>query len=230
MPLAAADKDGYRTRTWWQRLFGGGTARDREAPWAGERPRIRRGPNALLLVPVLVLVVVPLVWLAAVKTDDAVNGTVDHFVRRAPMSANSHNASHSDPNHGPKLAFDGLSNTFWGDGYGGGGEGVSLEASFVQPRRLLNLIITSGISPQPDKYATQARPQILDATVFSSDGKSRTTKLHLDDVPGPQKLKLRGENVVRVKLTIRSAYGVADNRQVCIAEVEFFTRSSLRNL
>ena len=100
----------------------------------------------------------------------------------------------------------------------------------MQPRRLLNVIITSGVSKQPDRYATQARPQILDATVYSSEGKSRVTALQLDDAPGPQKLKLRGDNVVRVRLTIRSAYGAAPNRQVCIAEVEFFTRSTVKTL
>jgi hypothetical protein len=228
MRLVDADKDGFRTRTWWQRLFEG--AQDREAPWAGERPRLRRARSNALLIAVLVILGVPLLWTAVVKADDAGNAVVDHFVKRVPMQANASSASHSDPNHGPRLAFDGLSNTFWGNGYGGGGQGVHLEASFTQPRRLLNVIITSGISKQPDRYATQARPQILDATVFSSDGTSRTTALHLDDAPGPQKLKLRGNNVVRVRLTIRSAYGAAPNRQVCIAEVEFFTRSTVKTL
>ncbi|RKS70955.1 hypothetical protein BZB76_5435 [Actinomadura pelletieri DSM 43383] len=229
MALSAADKDGYRTRTWWQRLFGGDVPR--EAPWAGERPRLRRGGRARLLSwAALVLLAVPLVWTAAVKTDDAVNGVVDHFVKRAPAPTSAAKASHTDPKHGPKFAFDALKNTFWGTGHGGSGQNIFLEATFAQPRRLLNVIITSGMSTQPDKYATQARPQSLHATVFSSDGSSRTTTLHLDDVPGPQKLKLRGDNVVRVRLTIRSAYGVADDRQVCIAEVEFFTRSTAKTL
>ncbi|MFC4055806.1 hypothetical protein ACFOY4_39485 [Actinomadura syzygii] len=228
MPLAAADKDGFRTRTWWQRLVHGD--RNREVPWAGERPRIRRGPGNLLTAAVLVLAGVAVVGTAVVKADDVANGVVDHFVKRAPAPPNAAKASHTDPKHGPQLAVDGLSNTFWGTGFGGGSQGVFLEASFVQPRRLLNVIITPGVSKQPDQYATQARPQILDATVFSSDGMSRTTELRLDDAPGPQKLKLRGENVVRVRLTIRSAYGAAPNRQVCIAEVEFFTRSTVRNL
>ncbi|MGH3243581.1 MAG: NADase-type glycan-binding domain-containing protein, partial [Spirillospora sp.] len=228
MRLAAADKDGYRTRTWWQRIVHGD--RDREVPWAGERPRIRRGPGNLLTFVVLAVAGVALVGVAVVKTDDVANGIVDHFVKRAPAPANAAKASHSDPNHGAQLAVDGLSNTFWGTGFGGGSAGVFLEASFTQPRRLLNMIVTPGISKQPDKFATQARPQILDATIISSDGKRRTTALTLDDAPGPQKLKLRGDNVVKVRLTIRSAYGVASNRQVCIAEVEFFTRSTLKTL
>ncbi|WUH98489.1 hypothetical protein OHR68_34065 [Spirillospora sp. NBC_00431] len=228
MRLAAADKDGFRTRTWWQRLLNGD--RGQEAPWAGERPRIRRGPGNLLTVAVLALAATVLVGTAAVKADDVVNGVVDHFVKRAPAPANSAKASHSDPNHGARLAIDGLHSTFWGTGFGGGSQGVFLETSFTQPRRLLNVIITSGISKQPDKYFTQARPQILDATLVFSDGKRKTTALHLDDSPGPQKLKLRGDNVVQVRLTIRSAYGIASNRQVCIAEVEFFTRSTLKTL
>lgn len=228
MRLAAADSSGSRTRTWWQRIFEGG--RDREAPWAGERPRLRRGPGRVLYLVVLTLLSVSLLWVAVLKVDDVGNGIVDHFVKRAPVPPNASKAAHSDPKHGPQLAFDSLSDTFWGTGYGGGGQGVYLEASFVQPRRLLNVIITSGVSKQPDRYATQARPQILDATVYSSEGKSRVTALQLDDAPGPQKLKLRGDNVVRVRLTIRSAYGAAPNRQVCIAEVEFFTRSTVKTL
>ncbi|QXJ21396.1 zinc ribbon domain-containing protein [Actinomadura graeca] len=228
MRLAAADKNGSRTRTWWQRIFEGG--RDREAPWAGERPRLRRTPGRVLPLVAMSLLGVALLWTAIVKVDDVGNGIVDHFVRRVPVTSNASAASHSDPKHGAKLAFDGLSDTFWGTGYAGGGQGVFLEASFVQPRRLLNLIITPGISKQPDRYATQARPQILDATVISSDGTARTTELQLDDAPGPQKLKLRGNNVVRVRLTIRSAYGAAPNRQVCIAEVEFFTRAAIKTL
>ncbi|MFI0409258.1 NADase-type glycan-binding domain-containing protein [Actinomadura sp. 3N508] len=228
MRLTAAGKDGFRTRTWWQRIFHG--ERDGEAPWAEERPRLRRGPGNLLTVVALVMAGVALAVTVAVKADDVAGGVVDHFVKRAPVPPNGTTASHSDPNHGPKLAMDGLSNTFWGTGLGGGGQGAFLEASFSQPRRLLNVIITSGISKQPDQYATQGRPQILDATVFSSDGKSRTTALRLDDAPGPQKLKLRGDNAVRVRLTIRSAYGAAPDRQVCIAEVEFFTRSTVKTL
>ena len=228
MPLAAADRDGPRTRTWWQRLLRGD--RHREVPWAGERPRLRRGPGDLLLTAALIASGVALVGTAAVKADDAAHAVVDHFVKRAPVPANGAKASHSDPKHGPGLAVDRLRNTFWGTGYGGGSQGVFLETSFSQPRRLLNVIITPGMSTQPDLYATQARPQILDATVYSSDGKSKTTKLQLDDAPGPQKLKLRGENVVRVRLTIRSAYGTASNRQVCVAEVEYFTRSTLKTL
>ncbi|WP_067463768.1 NADase-type glycan-binding domain-containing protein [Actinomadura macra] len=228
MRLAAADKNGSRTRTWWQRIFEGG--RDREAPWAGDRPRLRRAPGRMLSLVVLSLLGVSLLWTVIVKADDVGNGIVDHFVRRVPVTSNTAKASHSDPKHGAGLAFDGLSDTFWGTGYGGGGQGVFLEASFIQPRRLLNVIITPGISKQPDRYATQARPQILDATVFSSDDTTRTTELQLDDAPGPQKLKLRGNNVVRVRLTIRSAYGAAPNRQVCIAEVEFFTRAKIKTL
>lgn len=228
MILAAADRRGLRTRTWWQRLFDRDP--DREAPWAGERPRLRRGPGRVLVIAVLALLGVSLVWAVAVKADDVGNAVVDHFAKRAPVTPNQSKASHSDPNHGPRFAFDGLSDTFWGTGFGGGGNGVHLEASFAQPRRLLNVIVTSGVSTRPDQYATQARPQILDATVFSSDGTKKTTELRLDDAPGPQKLKLRGDDVVRVRLTIRSAYGIARNRQVCIAEIEFFTRSTAKTL
>ncbi|MFC4909638.1 discoidin domain-containing protein [Actinomadura gamaensis] len=226
MSLAAADPAGSRTRSWWRRILEPG---DRETPWAGERPRLRRGLNRTLGMVTVGAVGVGVVGTGAAYADDAVNGVVAHFAKRAPITASSAKASHSDPVHGPQLAFDGLNDTFWGDGYGGNGAGQYLEASFGQPRDLLNVIITPGVSKQPDQYAKQARPQVIEAKLTSSDGRSVIRTLNLDDAPGPQKLRLRGRKVVTVRLTLKAAYGAGPTVQVGITEVEFFGRSLARS-
>ncbi|MCP2342438.1 discoidin domain-containing protein [Actinomadura rupiterrae] len=222
MSLTAADPAGSRTRPWWRRILEPGNT---ETPWAGERPRLRRGLGRVLGMTCAAILGVGVVGTGVAYSDDAVNGVVAHFAKRAPISVSTSKASHSDPVHGPQLAFDGLNDTFWGDGYGGSGAGQFLEVTFGQPRDLLNVIITPGVSKQPDQFAKQARPQVIQALLTSSDGKTVTRTLRLDDAAGPQKLRLRARKVVKARLTLEAAYGAGPTVQVGITEIEFFGRS-----
>ncbi|MEV5570182.1 hypothetical protein AB0L06_09035 [Spirillospora sp. NPDC052269] len=222
MSLVSADPSGPRTRSWWRRII---RPDNREAPWAGERPRLRRGLNRALALTIAAALGLTAVGVGAAYADDAVNGVYDHFAKRVPVSVSDSKASHSDPNHGPRMAFDGLADTWWGDGYGGNGAGQYLESTFGQPTDLLNVIITPGVSKQPDQYARQGRPQILAALITTSDGKTVTKSLRLDDAAGPQKLPLRAHKVTKIRLTIEAAYGAGPNVQVGISEIEFFGRS-----
>ncbi|RMI45272.1 hypothetical protein EBO15_10100 [Actinomadura harenae] len=222
MSLVSADPSGPRTRSWWRRIL---RPDNSEAPWAGERPRLRRGLNRVLFTTIAAALGLTAVGFGAAYADDAVNGVYDHFAKRVPVSVSDSKASHSDPSHGPRMAFDGLADTWWGDGYGGSGAGQFLEATFGQPTDLLNVIITPGVSKQPDQYARQGRPQIIAARITSSDGRILTRTLRLDDAAGPQKLPLRAHKVTRIRLTLEAAYGAGPNVQVGISEIEFFGRS-----
>jgi hypothetical protein len=226
MSLVTAEERQTRTRSWWRRVI---DRNGREAPWAGERPRLRRGVGRLVVRVVAAVAAIGLVVAVVTYLGPAVNAVRDHFAKRVPVIPDGSRASHSDPNNGPAKAFDGLSDTYWGDGYRGPGFGQFVEATFTQPQRLLNVIITPGISTRPDLYATQGRPQILEATVFSAGGDSATRSLQLDDTAGPQKFRLNGADVVRVRLTIRAAFGATIDRQVAITEVEFFARTARKN-
>ncbi|WP_026414107.1 NADase-type glycan-binding domain-containing protein [Actinomadura oligospora] len=222
MSLVSADPSGPRTRSWWRRIL---RPDDSEAPWAGERPRLRRGLNRALATTIAAALGLTAVGVGVAYADNAVNGVYDHFAKRVPVSVSDSKASHSDPSHGPRMAFDGLADTWWGDGYGGSGAGQFLESTFGQPTDLLNVIITPGVSKQPDQYARQGRPQILAALITTSDGGTTTKTLRLDDAAGPQKLPLRAHKVTRIRLTIQAAYGAGPNVQVGISEIEFFGRS-----
>ncbi|WSS24385.1 zinc ribbon domain-containing protein [Streptomyces sp. NBC_01190] len=221
LTMAGRPQDAAR-RPWWRRLPGLG---DRQPPWAGERPRLRGGLGRVLSwvagAAALVLVVV-----AALHTGSAVQAVRDHFAKRAPISADSSKASHSYPGHGPGLAFDKLNNTWWGPGVTQSGAGEWIEADFARPTRLLDVVITSGESTQPADLAKSALPYRIEAVATTADGKKHSRFLTLDGASGGQTRAFRVGDVTAVRFILRSAYGATADKQVAIAEVEFFGPSS----
>jgi hypothetical protein len=207
---------------WWRRLPG---LRDRQVPWAGERPRLRRGLGRILSwvagVAVLALVVT-----AALNIGTAVQAVRDHFTKRAPISADSYKASHSYSEHGPELAFDKLNNTWWGPGQTQSGAGEWVEADFSQPTRLLDVVITSGESTQPSELSKSALPHSIEAVITTADGKTQSRFLTLDGASGGQTRAFRVGDVTAVRFILRSAYGASAVKQVALAEIEFFGPSS----
>ncbi|MCZ9336863.1 carbohydrate-binding protein, partial [Streptomyces sp. TRM76130] len=81
---------------------------------------------------------------------DGYQATRDHFAKRAPVAPDSVKASRSYPGHKPELVFDKLSNTWWGPGVSQSGEGEWIEAHFSEPVRLLDIIVTSGVSSRAE--------------------------------------------------------------------------------
>ncbi|MEU1529204.1 NADase-type glycan-binding domain-containing protein [Streptomyces fagopyri] len=207
---------------WWRRLL---DSRDGQPPWAGDRPRLRRGfgrvMNWVVGAVVFILVVV-----AAMNTGTAVQAVKDHFSKRAPIGPDSYKASRSFPGHGAGLAFDKLNNTWWGPGVSQSGDGEWLEARFAQPTRLLDLVITPGVSTRADQLSQSALPHRIEARVTTADGRTSTRFLTLDQGAGGQSRKFRAGDVTAVRFIIRSAYGAAASKQVSIAEIEFFGPSS----
>ncbi|MFM9700114.1 NADase-type glycan-binding domain-containing protein [Streptomyces europaeiscabiei] len=221
MPMAGRTEAPGRL-PWWRRMLNGHNA---ETPWAGDRPRLRRGFGRILNWVVAALVLTLIVTLA-LQADDGYQAARDHFAKRASVVPDSAKASRSFPGHKPDLAFDTYNNTWWGPGVTQSGEGEWIEAHFEQPVRLLDVVITPGVSKKPDQRAESARPHRIEATITAADGSTSTKILTLDQTAGGQSRKFRVGDAETVRFTIRSAYGADDKKQVAIAEIEFFGRSA----
>ncbi|MBD9726748.1 NADase-type glycan-binding domain-containing protein [Streptomyces caniscabiei] len=220
MPMAGRTEAPARL-PWWRRVL---TGRNTETPWAGDRPRLRRGFGQILswLVGALVLT---LIVTLAFQADDAYQATRDHFAKRASVVPDSFKASRSFPGHKPQLAFDTYSNTWWGPGVTQSGEGEWIEARFEEPTRLLDVVITPGVSKNADQRAESARPHRIEAKITAADGSVSTKTLVLDQSAGGQRRKFRVGEAETVRFTVLSAYGADAKKQVAIAEIEFFGRS-----
>ncbi|MET9910851.1 zinc ribbon domain-containing protein [Streptomyces sp. NPDC006476] len=207
---------------WWRRLFGAG---NRETPWAGDRPRLRRAFDRVLTW-LGAAVVLTLLIVGAVNLPQGIQATRDHFSKRAPVDPDSYSASRSYPGHKPDLAFDKFNNTWWGPGVSDSGQGQWIEAKFNEPTRLLDLRITPGVSTRADQLQQSARPHRIEATVTLANGKKTTRQLVLDQGPGSQREPFRVGEVTAVRFTIESAYGTDASKQVAIAEIEFYGPSN----
>lgn len=219
MPMSGRPQDDLVRRPWWRRLLD--FFRRRETPWAGDRPRL--GRNLGRVVTWLVGAgAAALVVVGAMHIGDGVRATQDHFAKRASVVPDSVSASHSYQGHGPKLAFDEYNNTWWGPGISESGAGEWLEAKFIQPVHLLDLVITPGESTQPADLQKSAEPHQLDVTVTTADGRTIVRHITLDQGSGGQTVSFRATKVTSVRFTVVSSYGIDKKKQVAIAEIEFF--------
>ncbi|MFF8593114.1 NADase-type glycan-binding domain-containing protein [Streptomyces sp. NPDC015220] len=221
MPMTRSEQASGRL-PWWRRLVGSG---NRETPWAGDRPRLRRTFDRVLTW-VGALVVLTLLIVLAVHIPQGVQATRDHFAKRAPVAPDRVTASRSYPGHKPELAFDKLNNTWWGPGVAESGQGQWIEARFSEPTRLLDLIITPGVSKRPDQLSQSALPHRVEARITLADGKTTTRELTLDQGAGGQRRAFRVGEVTAVRFVIESAYQTSAKKQVSIAEIEFFGPSN----
>ncbi|WP_030613544.1 zinc ribbon domain-containing protein [Streptomyces sclerotialus] len=217
----AARQEGPARLPWWRRMF---DRHNRPAPWAGSRPRLRRDLGRVLSW-LVGLIVVGLVVTALFNIGTAVDAVRDHFAKRAQVAPDAYAASRSFDGHSEKLAFDKFNNTWWGPGVSQSGEGEWIEARFDQPVRLLDLMITPGVSARPADLTKQALPHRVDALVTTSKGHHFTRHLVLDQSSGPQQIPFRVGEVSSVRFVVRSSYNVASDKQVTFAEIEFFGRS-----
>ncbi|MFI9052196.1 NADase-type glycan-binding domain-containing protein [Streptomyces sp. NPDC053427] len=202
------------------------TARpEAQGPYAGERPRLHRDRTRWIARAVVAAVIAGVVVGGIIGGPPAARAVQDHFAKRVPVPAAKWKASHSAARQGPKLAFDGYSNTWWGTGYSGASDGQYLEAGFGQPTDLLNVLITPGASARTPQAADPARPHEFDLIVTDSAGTQHVSHHRIND-GGVQKLDVPVRNAMTVRLVLHSAYGTTDRKQVAIAELEFFGRST----
>lgn len=209
MPLVASGDQASLRAPWWRRLFGG---RRQETPWAGDRPRLRRVFDRIGTW-ITVAVVATLAVLGFMYIPDGVQNTRDHFAKRAPVSPDGIKASRSFPGHNPELLIDKLSNTWWGPGITESGQGQWVEASFTEPTRLLDVIITPGVSTRADKLRESALPHRVKATITMKDGSVKTRDLTLDQGAGGQRRPFRVGEVTKVRFTIESAHAASAKKQ-----------------
>ncbi|MFD6288838.1 NADase-type glycan-binding domain-containing protein [Streptomyces sp. NPDC060205] len=221
MPMEGGPRPPER-QTWWRRLLNFGNG---QTPWAGERPRLRRGFGRIMNW-VVGAAVIGLVIALIVNIGDGIDATRDHFAKRAPVGPDSFRASRSYPGHSQKLAFDGLSNTWWGPGVSQAGEGEWIEARFDTPTRLLDVVITSGVSAKQEHLQESALPKRIEAQITTADGRKSSRFITLDRIAGGQARKFRVGEVRAVRFILRSAYAADAKKQVSIAEIEFFGRSN----
>ncbi|MFF4181831.1 zinc ribbon domain-containing protein [Streptomyces sp. NPDC001691] len=193
-------------------------------PYAGQRPPLHRDRKRWIARALVAAAVVAVVVGGIIGGPPAARAVQDHFAKRVAVHPTAWTASHWDPKHGPELAGDSYSNTWWGTGYAGDAQGTYLEATFGQPTDLLALLITPGTSTRQGQQSEQARPQEFDLVVTDSSGKQHTSHRAIND-GGVQRIDVRVRNAVSVRVILRSAFGAAKDKQVAIAELEFFARS-----
>ncbi|MFF4296296.1 carbohydrate-binding protein [Streptomyces vinaceus] len=170
--------------------------------------------------------VLTLLIAAIVNADTAVNAVRDHFARRTPVGPDAVEASHPYPGNDTQLAFAELNNTWWGPGVSQSGAGEWVEARFDQPTRLLDVIITPGVSTRADKLSQSALPRRVEAVITTSDGRTSPRVLTLDQAAGGQRRTFRAADVTSVRFVLRSGYAAAADKQLALAEIELLGPSN----
>ncbi|MFI9269977.1 NADase-type glycan-binding domain-containing protein [Kitasatospora sp. NPDC052896] len=216
-PFQSAEPQRAR-RPWWRRLL---DFRGREQPWAGQRPRLRQGPWQLVRWVVTAVLVITLVICVSVWSGPAYQAVSDHFAHRVSIPPVGVTADYSDQNHPAKNVLDGYNNTWWGDGYSGVPNDLHLDFTFGQASHLLDVVITPGVSPDSSDEQAEATPHQIDLVATQADGKTVTTPITMAQF-GPQTFALHLTQVVKVRLEIKSAYNTMPDKEIAVAEVEFF--------
>ena len=219
-----------RRPSWWRRLIF--FWRNRPLPYAGQRPRLRRGPGQAIRPVVWTAVGVVVVVVVVQEYKPASANVRDHFAKPNEISNWTISASNEDPNHAAKLLHDTYSDTWWGSGFAPqNSNGTSLTVTFTQPVNLLDMGLTPGAGTAADTFGAQGSPETVDAVLIPIPGKGDPIKktFTLDDQPGFQKLQLRGDDIRQVVLTVTSSYQpTAANPpkavETAITELEFYTR------
>ncbi|MFF3069829.1 zinc-ribbon domain-containing protein [Kitasatospora sp. NPDC057904] len=145
----------------------------------------------------------------------------DKLGSTAAIAPSRTTASAAVEGHPATAADDGLTNTYWG----APAVGDSITFDFRTPYRLVDLIVHTGGTADPQHFQEQARPLVLAMDVTSSDGTVHRRQVTLNDQPGPQTVATGISDVTQVRLTVQEAAGTAPGRPIALAEVEFFKRA-----
>ena len=133
-------------------------------------------------------------------------------------------ATVEDPAHPPASAFDGDENTWYGTGRQDEAKGESLTATFHEPFDLTGLRIYPGASSKD----AQARPQQVEFLFVDADGGQFREVVTLEDTYEPSFLRAKVHRLVKLHVTIDSAYGAGEGKQVAIREIRLFGSPSGR--
>ncbi|MFG2147092.1 NADase-type glycan-binding domain-containing protein [Streptomyces sp. NPDC048696] len=196
---------------WWRTVW---PFRRRVRAGSGRGVRLLVALAAVVALAVAVFLLLPAGRALFEDTKDKLGGT------KAITPANI-TASAELPGHPATNTTDGLRNRYWGAPK----PGATVTYTFDKPFRLVDLIITNGASVSPEQYAQEARALQMDMTATSANGTTHRKTLSLSDKPGPQTLVTGFDDVVTVRLELRSVTGLTPGRHIALAEVEFFQRS-----
>jgi hypothetical protein len=125
--------------------------------------------------------------------------------------------------NGPERLSDRSLDKFWAPKIGAH-PGSWVEADLPKAVRLLDIVVTGGQSGDAVQFQKQGRPHVIKALLSSQNGATVTTTLNLDDKQGAQSFKVKGDRIVKVRLTFVDASGIRPGRYLAVAEVEFFYR------
>jgi hypothetical protein len=204
--------------SWWRRF-----RRRRKGYAAGTRRRLRRPLRVLRwLLAILVVAGVGLVATGPGRDaiDRAQQAVRDRLTDPAPITPAGWEASSAIPGNGPELLSDRVTNQFWAPD--GDPAGAWAEAELPRPVRLRHLVVTPGQSTEPEPFQQQGRPHELTAIATAEDGTTTEVALVVRDQPGPQQFTIEADGVVRVRLEVVSAHGMAPDRLMAIGEVALF--------
>ncbi|WP_221325719.1 zinc-ribbon domain-containing protein [Actinoplanes sp. L3-i22] len=185
--------------------------------WPKGRGRLRR----LLAVLAILALLAALVWAGMRYGPRAVDAVRDRLAKPEPVTPAEVTASSSTRGHAAALVIDGLSNRFWEPGHE---KHPWVELSFGRPIRVLNVIVTGGVSAEQQVYARQGRPADVRLELWTPDGTRTEKDLHLVDHAGPQTFEMAVGDVTRMRLTVSSGYGLTSGKVPSIGEIEVFRR------
>ncbi|QES12378.1 zinc ribbon domain-containing protein [Streptomyces venezuelae] len=187
------------------------------------RRRTRAGSGRLTRFLVVLVVVLALCaggFLLLPAGRHLIEDTRDKLGKAKAVTPTGVTASAEVPGHPARDSMDGLSNRYWGSP----GAGAAVTYTFAKPFRLVDVIITNGPSPAPEKYALQGRALQIEMTVTSKDGETVVKKFSLSDKAGPQTFPTGISDVTSIRLTLDGPAGLTRGRHLALAEVEFFHR------
>lgn len=211
-------------RSWWRRM----TDRENQPiPYAGQRPRLRRGPGQLVRLLIGLAVVILIAIFAGIFGPGAVGAIEDHFATPHFEQVASITSNTDGITNGPSNLKDQWSNTWWGTG--GTVAGPYLDVTFASPVHLLDVIITPGAGTAGQEFQTQDSPQSLTFTMTSTSGQQTTQVIHLANRGEAQPFALRASGVTKVHIVVGAAYPAGDtaggtDQQIAISGIEFFGR------
>jgi hypothetical protein len=214
-------------KSWWRRFWDKITGRGRRYE-VGTR-RVQRGSGWLRpLIAVLLIGGLGVAMFTVLPTRTYLNRAItsvrDRFGDPAPVRAIKVEASSSSRGADPTQITDGATNRFWSPAKAKGGDGQWVEATFEQPVRLLNVIITPGVSTVQEKFIGQGRPRDVVVTTIDDDNEQKSFPLTVQDKPGGQTFQVKASSVKRVRLTILSCYDAKNTELCAVGELEFRKR------
>ncbi len=210
--------------SWWRRLLNKLRGRRYEA---GYRRQVRQPVRihgrviVVLMLAAMILLIAfpgrPYVRLASELVKDRIR---DHVT----VTPTAVRASSAAKGAAAGQVVDTFSNKYWAPAPAGSGEGQWIEVDLPDPTRVVDLVIYTGVSADKKQFLEQARPREVQIAFTDDVGKVSTKVIKLRDEPGKQAFQFGQSRVVKIRITLRTAYGATPTRRVAVAELEVFGR------